>query len=251
MRGILCYILFLSCFGNVFSQTDSLSLEKEIRYDKSRVSPIEFEETLMDELKNDRGFDYGHRINSETWWAAFNRWINNLWNDLMNWLFGDIGSESVLAFIIEILPYLLLLFFIGLAVWLFVKLDPGGSALKSPAKPGVDLSLEEEIIHREDISKLIEKAVTEKNYRLAVRYYYLSILKKLREREIIDYQFQKTNAEYLSEIKDSFLNQEFRQITRIYDFIWYGDFRVTEAQFEKAKIQFEGMQRELENKKSA
>lgn len=255
MRGLfsLFFIFFLSMpvllWGGAFQ--DSLSLKKEIRYDESKVSPVDFNQNKIRKLKADPDFDYTQNAQSQSWWESFKNWISNLWSDLWNFLFGDIGADSVLAFIINILPYIILIALVFFAIWLFIKIDPGGSILREPAKPSVNLSLEEEIIQRQDISKLIEKALANKNYRLAVRYNYLLILKNLREQNIIEYQFQKTNTEYLSEIKDVFLREKFRHITRLYDFIWYGDFQVDEAQFNKIKKEFEKILENLQKKKSA
>jgi hypothetical protein len=253
MRHVLSLILLLALPSSVLGSAlqDSIVVQKEIRYDKGKISPIEFDQSQIDKLKSAPDFDYTPKIQSQSWWAAFKQWLGNLWGDFWEWLFGDVGAGSVLAFIIKILPYIILAFLLGFGIWLFIKLDPGGSALKQPGQPGVDLSLEEEIIQKQDISKLIAKAIREKNYRLAIRYYYLSVLKKLREREIIEYQFQKTNAEYLSEIQDGFLKEQFRKITWIYDFIWYGDFHVDETQFEKAKVEFEDVLGNLKGKESA
>lgn len=255
MRGFfsLFFIFFLIVpsllRGSAFQ--DSLSIKKEIRYDESEVLPIGFDQNKIGKLKTDPDFDYTEDVRSQSWWESFKNWLSNLWDEIWHFLFGDIGSDSILAFIINILPYLILLILVVFAVWLFIKIDPGGSILKEPAKPGVNLSLEEEIIQKQDISKLIEKALADKNYRLAIRYYYLLVLKKLRDQKVIEYQFQKTNAEYLSEIQDVFLREHFRQITRFYDFIWYGGFQVDETQFSKARREFEVVLDNLKKKKPA
>ncbi|HBY68162.1 MAG TPA: DUF4129 domain-containing protein, partial [Flavobacteriaceae bacterium] len=85
----------------------------------------------------------------------------------------------------------------------------------------------EEIIRSKNIRELIEKALQNKEYRLAVRYYYLLILKKLTDAELIDYEFDKTNTDYIAEITSDTVILPFKKATNLYDYIWYGNFTVT------------------------
>lgn len=245
MHNFFLLIFFCFFWGNAFAQNDSLRVEEEIKYDQGPVSPMEFDDEQIAEFQKDEAFDYVQEEVQENWWTRFKNWIGNIWNQFWNWLLGSYEADGILAFLIRILPYLVLAAVLGFVVWLFIKLDPAGSMLKEPQKPSVLLSEDEKIIQREDISELIQNALKTKNYRLAVRYYYLLILRKLRENELIEYQFQKTNEEYLTEIKPAVLNEQFKNITRIYDFIWYGDFPVTETEFKKAEIAFQRIQTTL------
>jgi hypothetical protein len=88
---------------------------------------------------------------------------------------------------------------------------------------------------------LIDEAVTAENYRLAVRYQYLLILQQLSQAGYIDYQFPKTDEEYLAEIEKEPLKNQFKKITRIYDFIWYGSFEVTRENYPQAEKEFKKM----------
>src|SRR5699024_1038212 len=99
-------------------------------------------------------------------------------------------------------------------------------------------------IQNEDISELIQHAVQEKDYRLAIRYYYLLILKQLRENKLIDYRAEKTNGEYFNEIRQKPIRGQFERITRLYEFIWYGYFSIDQKQF----MQFSGEFKEKENR---
>ena len=85
---------------------------------------------------------------------------------------------------------------------------------------------------------MIQAALNEQNYRLAVRFYYLLVLQKLAQKDLIDWQVQKTNADYVYEIKDNTLRGNFSRLTRIYDFIWYGNFEVNANDFAKAEKEF-------------
>ena len=56
---------------------------------------------------------------------------------------------------------------------------------------------------------LISEAESNNNYRLAIRYYYLWLLKGLSEKEIIDYDPEKTNSDYQYEIKTPEISEQF------------------------------------------
>lgn len=244
MRGLFFQILVCFAFmGTCFAQKDSVLVEK-ITYDQQTISPVEFDDERIASYKKEEAFNY-EIIPHENWWTLFKEWIAKQWNQFWDWLLGSYTASGILAFLIKILPYLIITGVLAFVIWLFIKLNPASSVLEQKQQARVTLSEDEKIIQHEDISVLIQKAKNEKNYRLAVRYYYLLILKKMRDLELIDYQFQKTNEEYLKEITAVSTKQQFKTITHIYDFIWYGDFPVNEADFIKAEKDFTRMQTTL------
>jgi hypothetical protein len=76
---------------------------------------------------------------------------------------------------------------------------------------------------------------------LAVRYYYLLLLKNLTDVNLIEYEFDKTNNDYLKEITSKAINQNFEKATLLYDYIWYGNFSVSENDFYKAQQVFKNI----------
>jgi disulfide oxidoreductase YuzD len=104
--------------------------------------------------------------------------------------------------------------------------------------PIVSITDEEELIKTKDISKFIEKAIQQKNYRLAVRYYYIHILKQLEQQQFISWEQQKTNDDYSNEISEETIQSSFIKLTRLYDFVWYGNFAINEIEFAKIETDF-------------
>ncbi|MFD2523935.1 hypothetical protein [Emticicia soli] len=87
-----------------------------------------------------------------------------------------------------------------------------------------------------DLSSLIEKSIQEKNYRLAVRYYYLWAMKMLNEAQLIEFNIDKTNQDYTQELskRNNFSRDRlslFIQCTHYYEYLWFGNFAVTETAF--------------------
>lgn len=162
-------------------------------------------------------------------------------------MFGDYTANRLVAALLLILPYVLIAVIIGLIVWLFIRLNPGQSFIGEHETGSVSFNEEEEIVRSQDISSLIESAIAVGDYRLAVRYYYLQLLKNLNEKGLINYEFQKTNAEYLAEIRDDSFKPKVKRLMHLYDFIWYGSFSVTENDFLVAQNSFREVESSIFN----
>ena len=225
-------IFFCSTFG--WTQDTLSGSSKEINYDtNSSIELIKFEQQQISEYKNDKAFEYLNVANQDNWWTRFKDWVNMRYHQVLDWLFGDYEANTILAFFLNLLPYILIIAIIAFAVWLFIRLNPGEYLLATPEEPEVFLSEEEKIIKSENISDLIEQAIRDGDYRLAIRFYYLQLLRQLNARELIRYEFQKTDTEYLNELKKDDIRPELKKLMRIYDFIWYGSFPISEDDFKK------------------
>ena len=97
---------------------------------------------------------------------------------------------------------------------------------------------EEKLSRDTDYQRLINNAIGQQNYRLAVRYYYLQSLQKLAGKSFIEYAPDKTNYEYLGELTGKKFKNEFASLTRSYEYAWYGEFEITEPVFGKIQQQF-------------
>jgi hypothetical protein len=109
---------------------------------------------------------------------------------------------------------------------------------KSSDKRIIPVTDIENNIYDTDFKALIADAEKENNHRLAIRYYYLWLLKTLSEEEIIDYDVEKTNSDYYLEIENKETKEDFSYTSYLYNYIWYGEFDIDDAQFEKAKKAF-------------
>lgn len=92
--------------------------------------------------------------------------------------------------------------------------------------------------------QLFQKYSYEKNYRFAVRVLYLQLLKLLNERNLITYQPQFTNTHYLEQLQQSPLYPHFFTVTQHYEYIWYGEFSVSDASFQTVINDFANLKNE-------
>lgn len=73
----------------------------------------------------------------------------------------------------------------------------------------------------------IDKAAGRGDFRMAVRLQFLRLLKHLTERNIIRYQQDRTNLDYLLQLQNTGYYRDFFRITRHFEYSWYGHFEVT------------------------
>jgi hypothetical protein len=78
-------------------------------------------------------------------------------------------------------------------------------------------------IHETDLDKRLSDALAQEQYNLAIRIHYLQIIRALSGKKYIRWSKEKTNREYLRELKGTKLEEPVRNITSVYERIWYGN----------------------------
>lgn len=243
-RLIIVILIFFCCTPT--KAQDSLVFERQVNYDTiSELSPVRFDKATVSEYKDQKAFSYIDEVDNDYWWSRLKTWIQMQYDQFKHWLLGGYSANAIILLFLEFLPYFILLLFLGFAVWLFSRINPAMSIAEPAEEPSVLLYEEEKIMTSENISKLIDLAIQQKNYRLAVRFYYLQLLRQFSRQGLIKYEFQKTNSEYLTELRSEGLKTKFKELIRIYDFIWYGNFSLSETDFHTVQASFKELQAEL------
>jgi uncharacterized protein DUF4129 len=96
----------------------------------------------------------------------------------------------------------------------------------------------EEDISGIDFDKKIIKAKEETDFRTAVRWLYLKQLHLLNEKNLIAWQPYKTNMDYANELARSVHKQSFKDISKIYEYVWYGKYSVNGQSFQNLEKEF-------------
>ncbi|MEN0049301.1 MAG: DUF4129 domain-containing protein, partial [Bacteroidota bacterium] len=97
----------------------------------------------------------------------------------------------------------------------------------------------EENLTANDPTSLIEQAIQSGNYRLALRLYYLKIIRELSLTGAIEWKKDKTNGEYLRELKVNQLRSPFRSVTIAFERIWYGNRAIDQEEFMRLQPEFD------------
>ncbi len=201
-------------------------------------SPRGFDEQSLEELRNDPAFDYSEEKEKEK-----KKKEEEQENDFN---FPDLGlSKEAINLIGQILLYSLLAIVV---VFVIIRLFNSNfrqlffRRKVQPVTVNIFEDLPEDVnIHELNFTSLLDEAVANKQYRKAVRIHYLQALKRLTDRELIDWQVNKTNADYLLELREQqpSLISPFSNITRLFDYIWYGNFEIDADSYQQVDREFD------------
>ena len=219
-------------------QQDSVS----VVFDDSHINLKSFSEDLSQKYK---GKDFNYNETDGQAQNLLGRAISWFFQQLEK-LFGvDLSPEAY--DIVEFLVYLLLTIFIG---YFIIKLLLGNRASSFFTRKTATvnpLTIDEEHIENINLDTFISDALAQKNYRLALRYMYLKALKELSYNNIISWHFEKTNSDYHNEIEDPLVKDNFKKVSYLYDYVWYGEFDLDEIGFTNAQKEFDRLTNLLKN----
>lgn len=212
---------------------DNISISYE---SASEVVKYKFDSSFQKRYKESE-FDYEPQQTHYSKWQQFKDWLLNKIQSLFNLTDQQKAAdwtEKLINFL-AILLVTVVVYFIAKAI-----LNHQGSWIlsRSNSSKGLNYSHDEEQIHHLNFEELINKEIKAKNYRLAIRYYYLKTLKRLSDKAMIQWDINKTNTDYQYEIKSPELREKFVEICYLYDYIWYGEFSIDEQMFLQAEIRF-------------
>jgi hypothetical protein len=123
-----------------------------------------------------------------------------------------------------ILFYGIVVCLIGAIIFFIIKNSSWKSNPKRVQVDVGDVSHQIEDINELDIDSLLKKTQAAGDYRLALRIYFLGLLKKLNEVGFINWKKDKTNRDYLSElVSQQQYFEDVRKLTLVYERVWYGE----------------------------
>ena len=224
-------IVFCLLFATINGYGQNLKPQprETVKIDTSKITPAKFNKEALETYAEQKEFQYDDAATRDLslwdrFWMLFWRMINDLFrgaasNPLSKYFFIGIGVAILLYIVIKII---------------------GSENIFSKKSKETILPYDilNENIHEIDYETEIQKLIEQGKYRLAVRLLYLRTLKKLSDAEIIHWQPEKTNYNYLTEISKPEIKNEFGNLTHQFDYIWYGDFPIDEQKFEPINQSF-------------
>ncbi|WP_207493336.1 DUF4129 domain-containing protein [Aridibaculum aurantiacum] len=194
------------------------------------VQVRQFDKAALEELKKNEDYQYDRLAKpSNNLWQKFWRWF--WWK--VDQLFETEKSRSRLWMILIVIG----LIGVAFAGWKISKMNKGGFFAGGAGK-GLEFTVGSEDIHQISFQEAINDAIAAKDYRLAVRLLYLQSLKIMADNSIIDWKLNKTNSDYVREVKDRPWQPLFSRLTYQFEYAWYGEAHVTAEGFEDLKQAF-------------
>lgn len=238
-KAILFLVIIISACQLYGQETKKDSAQNFVpRIDTAFVQKKSFDLDLIKDLKANEDFIYEQKESEPGLLQRFWNWLKRAVRNLLRSIFDDVEPVvGVLASILRVIPYIILVVGLFFIIKYFANVS-GKSIIEGKNESIVNFANDQELLQREDLEKLLAEAIEQKDYRLAIRFYYLIVLKKLRDSNIIDWQDQKTNEDYIREMSNQNYVSEFINSTRLYDFVWYGKFEIDRKRFEEARKSF-------------
>ena len=114
---------------------------------------------------------------------------------------------------------------------------------------GYSIESLEENLEETDLDHYLRMAIEANDFKSAVRIFYLAIIKTLHERRLIKWRREKTNFDYVYEMRPTNFFMRFRDMTRAFEIVWYGDLEVTEHEYRVMETEFRKFLKEIDGAK--
>lgn len=205
--------------------------------DSSQIITRSFNQQLIKSYKANPDFRYEVALEPSS--SLWDRFWYRVWSMLRKLLVTETGGTTF-KWGIRVFAVIVIAFFI----WQLTKMRASG-LFSSKASGRMAYTVENEDIHSIDFSKEINQAITEGDYRLAVRLLYLQSLKKLSDSGLISWRIDKTNLSYLAELKQADLYPSFRRLTIQFENNWYGNIPIGKDEYESVSDEFQSLNNSL------
>ena len=182
-------------------------------------------------------FDYSENQPEISFWEKIKRRLGKI----LEYLFGDLeGMNTIRPW--KIVFRILAVIVVGVILYFIIKflVERKGNLFFAKKNTKLEIPVEDvvENIHEVDFPETIAKYERQRDYRSAVRYHFLWILKQLTDKKIIEWNPEKTNKDYIAEIQKADIKQGFKEIALIFDYIWYGEFKIDEPKYRELEYKY-------------
>jgi hypothetical protein len=206
----------------------------QVSHDSSQVNLRTPSRHSLARFATDKDFVYDREPPAPiTWWEKIKHWF---WRYVTRVVFSK-----------TLAPFWRIFFYAAFAASLIfvitrlLQSDIRGILYKAGEQAAGDFRELAENLHEMDLDGLIAAAVQQKQYRVAIRLHYLKLLKQLADKGLIEWKIDKTNRDYINELRKDELRAPFARITSLFEYIWYGEFPVDETTFQRTIDSFQNI----------
>ncbi|MCG8373587.1 MAG: hypothetical protein MI700_08650 [Balneolales bacterium] len=160
--------------------------------------------------------------------------VPTLWQRFVMWLRELLGEWVTITWVEWFLKITAAIAFVFVLVLLINQITRGelkNAFMRRKNRTILDLRLGNKEIQNSELDQLIDYAIRNKQFGLAVHYLYQKALFLLRKNDLINWKQDKTNLDYLLELGDHPAASSFDRLTYFHDYVDYGDFPIDEPRF--------------------
>lgn len=230
MKNLFIFIfLFFSC--------NCLIAQTRLQKDTSKIIVRHFNYNNLQKYRKDKDFQYMQLSEPpKSIWERFWSWVWQQAIDIMRTRNG----KTIVWTILFLAAAAAIVFFITKVM----GMNKEGLFGRSGGR-GLQYSLAEEDIHAISFDKAIRDAADNNNFRLAIRLLYLQSLKQLSDKGYIEWQKDKTNNEYITEVTGKPWQALFKKLTGNFEYTWYGERNVSNESYQHIYNQFQQFNNQL------
>ncbi len=223
---LIFFLLSIQINGQEKESTDELMPWDERSEIDYRSPPYE----KIENFKKNPSYNYNRHPEN-------NGFFRRLWNMLMEKLISKIEVNRWTQYAVLIL--LILGFVYVILKFLNIPVT-GLFSFSGKEDPSAQLELfdKENNTNEEELKRLYQLYFNNGAYREAVRILYLIYLKKLEKNNLIKIRYWKTNREYYKEIKNQKDQNIFQSLSKMYEYVWYGQYDLPIKQFKKIEQRY-------------
>jgi hypothetical protein len=222
--GLCLVFILMSTLSPAQKTGDSISIspdQKEFSLGKARIP----DRAYFSKYLNDKQYRYEEDYPAE----VKSNFLSRLWHRILtlrDLLFKALAYFPLTVRIIFYCLFVLLL--VILATTRFSKIF-----YTETVTAGSDFMEIQDEGGQTDLDAAVRIQISRQNYRSAIRFLHLKILKELELKGLVTFSREKTNRDYSREIKDSRHQAIFSQLAAVYNRIWFGNYDLTSEEFDK------------------
>jgi hypothetical protein len=194
----------------------------------------QFDEDAMEAYSNDPQYAYmTYQMQPPNIWDRLKWFLVDLWNEFWN---NPVTSRLTI--------WIFILTMLGIAVFFVLRMKFRSAIVDSSATLAPDsiITLDDERI---DYNALIALALSENDFKNAIRWLYLKGLVQLAQKNKIRLAEWKTPYDYQTELTGNSVDP-YAKLCLLFEYVWYGEFDVKRADFDKGKNYLEMLEESIE-----
>lgn len=214
-KFILLILILSAPIQQVWAVTNAIPQQA----DSSEIEVRHPSEEKLAEYTQDQAFEYSQETEPSE---------SIIW-EILNWLFswlGDLFADETTANILEIAAYVLFISILILLVNQYLKGNLRTMMKDNKSRNELRMTMESGTSSMDHLDKLIREAIQQKQYREAICHLYSKTLRQLANKGLISWKKDKTNRDYLYELRSDNMRSLFKNVTRYYEYAEYGHFPV-------------------------